>query len=158
LAPDGTNMAKSIYVLGWSGNGGKTAHDPNDPNVVSTLMRWGNFDVATDSVRWNTSEVPSGLSLFANPVPSNQTLPASFFLSGKPDWWTTPWGTPPWPAIGPDVTGGPGPGGHSYDIPAKLCYKNTSKDSNGVLDFNATKCYQTSAAPSPPTGLTTTPH
>jgi len=158
LAPSGTNMAKSIYVLGWSGNGGKTGNAPNDPIVVTTLMRWGNYDVVTGAVRWDSSEVPSGLSRYANPVPSSHALPASFFLSAKPSWWGTPWGAPPWPAIGPEVTGGPGPGGHSYDIPAKLCYNNTSKDSNGILNFNAKSCYESSAAPGSPTNLSATPH
>ena len=41
--------------------------------------------------------------------------------------------TPPWPAIGPDVTGGSAPdgaGGFSYPIPAQLCYENTPVDHN----------------------------
>ncbi len=153
LAPSGSNPNKSIYVLGWSGNDGTTANIPNDPLVATTLMRWGNYDVATGTVHWDSSEVPSSLSLYANPVPSSQTLPSSFFLSSKPGWWGTPWGNPPWPAIGPDVTGGNGPGGHSYDIPAKLCYDNSSKDSNGILTFNAASCYSSSPAPPAPTGL-----
>lgn len=158
LAPSGSNPNHSIFVLGWSGNDGSTGNIPDDPMVASTLMRWGNYDVVTGAARWDSSEVPSGLSQYANPVPSTHNLPASFFLSSKPAWWGTPWGNPPWPAIGPDVTGGPGPGGHSYDIPAKLCYENTSKDSNGILNFNATSCYESGPAPSTPTGLTATPH
>ena len=158
VEPSGTNAAKSIYVLGWSAINGGTSSIPNDPEVVNTLMRWGNYDVVTAAVRWNSSEVPSGLSQYANPVPSSHSLPNSFFLSAKPGWWGTPWGTPPWPAIGPDVTGGPGPGGHSYDTPAKLCYDNTSKDSNGILNFNADSCYASSAAPAAPTNLGAVPH
>lgn len=147
----------TIYVLGWTGQvGGSGSLD--DSLVASTLMRWGNYDVATGTARWQSSEVPSGLSQYANPVPTSQTLPASFFLSSKPGWWSTPWGTPPWPAIGPDVTGGPGPGGHSYDIPAMLCYDNTSKDSNGILNFNADSCYSSSAAPTAPTNLGAVAH
>jgi hypothetical protein len=39
--------------------------------------------------------------------------------------------TPPWPAIGPDVTDGTAPdgvGGHSYSIPPQLCYQSTPID------------------------------
>lgn len=158
LEPNGSNAAKSIYVLGWGGINGGSSSIPNDPKVAQTLMRWGNYDVVTGAVRWDTSEVPSGLSQFANPVPSSQTLPASFFLSSKPSWWGTPWGNPPWPAIGPDVTGGPGPGGHSYAIPAQLCYEHTSKNSSGILNFNADSCYSSSPAPSAPIGLIASPH
>lgn len=159
LSPNGSGCPTSIYTLGWSGQCGGTAGSvPDDPLVLSTLFRWGNYDTVTGAVRWDSTEVPSGLSLYANPVPSTQSLPASFYLSSQPSWWSTPWGTPPWPAIGPDVTGGSGPAGHSYDIPAKLCYDNTSKDSNGILNFSATGCYKSAVAPSPPTGLITTPH
>jgi hypothetical protein len=160
LTPNGTDSNHSIYTLGWSGNEGSTVsrYGPDDTNVASTLMRWGNYDVVTGGVRWNSSEVPSSLSQYANPVPSSQSLPVSFFLSSQPGWWATPWGTPPWPAIGPDVTGGSGPGGHSYDIPAKRCYNNTSKDSNGILNFNAKSCYSSSPAPSAPTNLGAVAH
>ncbi|HZT70128.1 MAG TPA: hypothetical protein VFC10_10345 [Terriglobia bacterium] len=157
VEPSGSGYNNSIYALGWSGNGSTSSSVPDDPNVAKTLLRWGNYDVATGTVHWDTSEVPSGLSQYANPVPSSQTLPASLFLSAKPSWWTTSWGTPPWPAIGPDVTGGPGPGGHSYQIPAQLCYNNTSKDSNGILNFNANSCYSSSPAPPAPTNLSATP-
>ena len=49
---------------------------------------------------------------YSNTVPLNQSLPASLFLSAKPSWWQGA----PWPAVGPDVNGGNGPGGHTYDI------------------------------------------
>jgi hypothetical protein len=155
LATSGSNASRSIYVIGWTGEIGGGS---GDPYVASTLMRWGNYDTVTGAVRWDTSEVPSGISPYGNPVPSSQNLPSSFYLSSKPSWWGTPWGNPPWPAIGPDVTGGPGPGGHSYDIPAKLCYENTSKDSNGILNFNADNCYSSSPAPAAPTNLGAVAH
>lgn len=159
LAPGGSNPNQSIYVLGWGGNDGTSANIPNDPLVAATLMRWGNYDVATSSVHWDTSEVPSSISQFASAVPTSQSLPDSFFLSGKPGWWSTPWGSPPWPAIGPDVTGGPGPGGHAYAIPAQLCYDNTSKGANGVLNFSAKSCYSAgSAAPTAPVNLGAVAH
>jgi hypothetical protein len=151
----GTNSAKSIYVIGYTGEAGKGS---NDSLVGSTLMRWGNYDTATNAIHWDASEVPSDISLYGNSVPSTHSLPASFYLSSKPSWWGTPWGNPPWPAIGPDVTGGSGPGGHSYDIPAKLCYDNTSKDNNGILNFNANSCYSSSPAPAAPTNLGAVAH
>jgi len=64
-------------------------------------------------------------------VPSSLTLPASFYLSSQPSFWVTSWGTPSWPAIGPDVKSGTAPdgvGGYSYSIPAQLCYTNTPVD------------------------------
>jgi hypothetical protein len=159
LTPTGRNGASSIYVFGWSTGGGGTAGNlADDPIVASTVMRWGNYDTVTNTTHWDSSEVPNGLSSYANPVPSSQSLPASFFLSGKPSWWGTPWGNPPWPAIGPDVSGGDGPGGHSYHIPAELCYQNTSKDSNGILNFNADKCYTSSPVPASPTNLGAVAH
>ena len=53
----------------------------------------------------------------------SHTLPASFYLSGRPAWWKA---SIPYPAIGPDVTGGTGPGGHSYAIPAEAAYATIS--------------------------------
>jgi hypothetical protein len=115
-----------------------------DPLVATTLMRWGNYDVVNNAVRWVASEVPSGLSLYANPVPSTQTLPASFFLSAKPSWWAS---AIPWPAMGPDVTGGNSSGvaGHANMIPAQVCYLNImggpADGSGNPLTFDAYACY-----------------
>jgi len=151
--PTNTSCDKSIYNLGWSGTECSVANNaynnlpiPNDPLVAFTAMRWGNYDTVTGAVRWNAAEVPSGLSQFANPVPADQNLPASFYLSSKPSWFDSI----PWPPIGPDVTGGPGPGGHTYDIPAKVCYDNTPKDSSGILLFNANNCYGSGSDTTPP--------
>jgi hypothetical protein len=158
--PDG-NGDVSIYTLGWCGNegtnspgkdgcGGAMVADANTPN---TLMRWGNYDTVTNSVRFVASEVPTGLSQFSNPVPGSQSLPTSFYQPAKPSWW----GSTPWPAIGPDVSGGSGPGGHAYDIPAAVCYKSLPPDKNGILTFNANTCYGGGGL-QPPTGLTVTVH
>jgi hypothetical protein len=152
------NCNTSIYNLGWSttncANGSNAYNSlpiPGDLLVAKTLLRWGNYDVVNAAAQWNASEVPSGLSQFSNPVPSSQALPASFYLSAKPSWW----GTMPWPAVGPDVTSGIGPGGHVYANPAKVCYQNTSKDANGVLNFSAANCYSDASvlSPKPPTNL-----
>jgi hypothetical protein len=162
VAPSGSNSNSSIYTLGWAGNGGTSGSaGGNDTKVASTMMRWGNFDYANNAVEWNSSEVPSGLSQYANPVPSDHTLPASFYLSSKPSWW----GSMPWPAVGPDVSGGSDPSGHAYPNPAQVCYNNSSSDSSGIRIFNAGSCFPSSGgsstgqsgAPAPPTNLTATP-
>jgi hypothetical protein len=140
---------RSIYVLGYSGVGESTFGSiPYDPLVASTLLRWGNFDYATSETRWAASEVPGGVT-----APPSRTLPASLFLTSKPTWW----GAKPWPAIGPDVTGGLDPAGHAHRIPAQACYDFTAKKADGTLSFNPASCYGGSRAeatsPSSPTGL-----
>ena len=166
---------------------------PNDPNTGRTLMRWGNYDTVTAAVRWcgnssgpgwsttcaGTSEVPSGITNFANPVPASTTLPASFYVSGQPSWWST---SIPWPAIGPDVAGGnagiclgganksayvtsasqcsgstvASVGGHINAIPAMNCYLNAMGGSpigtGSVLAFDASACYASGSATQPPSG------
>ena len=145
----------SIYNLGWStsecSNG---APIPADPLVVSTLLRWGNYDVVNGSAQWNTAEVPTGISAYSNAVPGSHNLPNSFYLSGQPSWW----GSAPWPAIGPDVTGGTGPGGHAYNIPAQLCYAGGTF-TGGIMNFDANNCYGSgSNGLNPPTGLKAVVH
>lgn len=122
---------RSIYVLGFSGS---SEYQPLgvDPLVMTTMLRWGNYDYATGRAHWNPEEVPAG-----HPVPSSQTLPASLFLPARPAWW----GALPWPAIGPDVSGGHDPAGHTHKIPAQVCYENTPRDAEGRLIFDANACY-----------------
>jgi hypothetical protein len=160
------NPSASIYVFGFSGASTQTcanaAYCPPDPNVATTVMRWGNYDTVNAAVRFVSSEVPSGLSQFANAVPPSQSLPASFYLSSPPSWWSFPSGTTaPFPAIGPDVTGGnlPNVGGYAYMNPAENCYENVmggpSNGTGGALSFNAANCYNANnQAPLAPTGLT----
>jgi len=152
------NCNTSIYALGWGsvaagcttpGQGESTANP--DPTVGTSMMRWGNYDTVHASVQWNSSEVPTtGIKwVNGNPVPANHNLPSSFYLGGKPSWW----GTMPWPPMGPDVSGGQGPGGFAYQTPAYLCYLNGSFTS-GVMNFDANNCYGSSTTqPAPPTGL-----
>lgn len=131
----------SIYVLG---TGTVACCLSGDANVARTLFRWGNYDIVNNSALFLASEVPSGIVNFSNPVPSSQTLPASFYLSGKPSWW--PAGKP-WPNIGPDVTGGniPNVAGHAFTNPAEDCYTNRmsgpADGSGSVLSFSAGACY-----------------
>lgn len=156
-----SDCALTIYSFGYRGTqcGGTSETLP-----YSTSMRWGNYDTVNASVQWNSSEIPTTAVAYINAqsVPSSHTLPASFYLSSQPIWWATTWSTPPWPAIGPDVTGGTGPGGYAYATPAYLCYSNTATDSAygsaGVLLFNATKCYPGSTALAPPTSLSAIVH
>jgi hypothetical protein len=122
---------KDVFDLGYSSNNyGETdpGGSPNDPLAATTLMRWGNWDVISNAIRWcgnssdsgwtttcgSTSEVPTSLSTYANSVPTlgdtgigQGALPTSFYLSGIPSWWNFPNGTTaPFPGIGPDVAGG----------------------------------------------------
>jgi parallel beta helix pectate lyase-like protein len=154
LQTSAANCDVSIYQLGWSGTECSSgSNPPNDAIVRSSLLRWGNYDVVAGSPQWNPAEVPTTASTFinANPIPSGHTLPDSFYKSSKPNWW----GSVPWPAAGPDVSGGPGAGGFAYANPAQLCYGITAKDANGILLFDAKSCYgqQSSNAPAPPTNL-----
>jgi hypothetical protein len=69
-------------------------------------------------------------------------LPASFYLAGKPSWFSNVI----WPAIGPDVTCTTNcianTANHAAKIPAQLCYENTAKDGGGFLTaFDADACY-----------------
>ena len=151
----GVVASASIYDLG-AGNTEGLVTVLSDSLVASTLMRWGNYDVVNAAVRFVNSEVPSGISSYANPVPASQTLPPSFYLSAKPSWWPS---GKVWPPIGPDVTGGniPNLAGHAYTIPAQDCYANVmggpSDGSGTILTFNANTCYAI-ARPAPPTNLT----
>lgn len=94
----------------------------------STDFIHGNYDNIGASITW---------------VPGvTHSLPASLYLAGRPAWW----GAMPFPATGPDVYGGPGPGGHSYGNPAQACYLHTMGGSDGgqggPLRFNAARCYE----------------
>jgi len=55
-------------------------------STVLTTTQHGNWDSVTNSITWNSAD--------------DRTLPASLYLSGKPNWW----GSMQWPAIGPDVS------------------------------------------------------
>jgi hypothetical protein len=149
---DNSDSPTAIYGLGGSYTGNGNTVGP-DSNVRRTFMQWGNYDSVTGTVRFVSSEVPSGITKFTNPVPASQTLPASFYLSAKPTWW----GSTPWPATGPDVTTGniAGMGGHTYKIPARVCYEGQALDpaypGTAIRVFNASTCYGASGpTPIPP--------
>jgi hypothetical protein len=151
----------SIYALGFAGNEAQAGTYPNDLSVAQNVMRWGNYDTVNNAVRFVASEVPSGISQYSNPVPATQTLPKSFYQSGKPSWF----GSIAYPPIGPDVTGGnlPSVGGFANMNPAMACYTNVMKgpsDGTGsVLTFNASACYSgTLVVVAPPTSLGAVAH
>ena len=147
-----------IFCFGYShANGGVT-----DTRTKPTSMRWGNYDNVSASThsggKFLSSEVPTSLAKYSNPVPVNQSLPASMYLTRKPDWW----GSTPWPAIGPDVSGGDVSGydGHANKIPARKCWEQGTVDSvygsRNVIAFNADSCYgvaSTPARPKPPSNI-----
>ncbi len=148
---------QSVFLLG-SSNGATAGFDAL---TGSTLFRWGNWDVVTNATRWcgnsgstgwattcsSTSEVPTGLSLYANTVPATETLPDSMYLSGRPSWWSK---SIHWPPIGPDVTGGDvaSVSRHANKIPAQRCYERMGGSADGVgavLTFKPDECYTANA-------------
>ncbi len=151
-----SEMGTRFAPLGTCGSGLGANFLINDDTVaVSSLMRWGNYDTVNATSRFSSAEVPTGISPYGNPLPASQTLPSSFYLNGKPGWWGS---SVPWPAIGPDVTGGTGPGGHAYLTPAAACYLNVmsgkTDGTSGPLTFSADSCYASGTIVVPPSGLT----
>jgi hypothetical protein len=146
----------SIFTIGFSGDEGtKYSGVPNDPLTGTTLMRWGNYDTVNNAVRFTASETGSAAPSYPGLSGPTQNLPDSFYLNGKPAWW----GSMPWPAIGPDVTGGDiaGVGGHAYLTPSANCFLNVmggkTDGTSSLLSFNANVCYSSVPLPAPPTGL-----
>jgi hypothetical protein len=119
---------------GCSGTNYSTACHSVTP--YSTFFSHGNYSGPTASATWSGT--------------TTHSLPASFYLTSKPAWF----GNAPWPAIGPDVSGGIGNAyGHAYAIPAEVCYESFMGGTDGAnspLAFNASTCYGSSAAPPPP--------
>jgi hypothetical protein len=102
--PEFTN---TIFAIGC-GNAAVSPAVPHDPIAQSSTMRWANWDTANGSTQFNSAEVPTSDPNFPNPVPtttctSSIACPASFYYSSRPSWWPA---SIPFPAIGPDVTGG----------------------------------------------------
>jgi hypothetical protein len=160
-----------------------------DTVTKSSLMRWGNWDAVTynasgnahHGTRWCTGsgtgssgadasssgcsdETGSSDPIFPGLSTPSTTLPASFYLSARPTWFATSWGTPAWPPIGPDVNCTTNcvvnTASHAAKIPAQLCYENTAKDSGGFLTvFDANVCYYSgsSSSPAPPTAVKAVP-
>jgi len=118
-----------------AGCDGPTTYTCHSLVPYSTTFLHGEYSEVTGQTTWATGVT--------------QTLPASFYLPSKPSWF----GNVPWPPIGPDVTGGIGPGGHAYAIPAEVCYEKVMGGTVGTgspLTFNANACYGGSSISSPP--------
>lgn len=145
----------AIYRLGYPNAGNCSFTDVTghpipgltypDSKVASTLFRWGNYDYFHDAGRFDPGEVPVGMA-----VPTDQTIPNSYYYASKPSWF----GNRPWPLIGPDVTGGDGdPSGHVYKNPAQLCWED--RNLNGGGTFSRESCYAAVSVlpPNTPTNL-----
>jgi hypothetical protein len=172
----------TVYQIAIANNCG--APGTADATTYSSLMRWGNWDAVTWKANGNTngiryctgsgagnsacttSETASTDPTFPGLASPSNKFPASFYLAAKPGWFTTPWGTPSWPPIGPDVACTTNcvanTANHAAMIPAQLCYVNTAKDGNGFLTaFDANACYANNSSTSglnPPAGLTASVH
>ncbi|MGB6387210.1 MAG: glycosyl hydrolase family 28-related protein [Terriglobales bacterium] len=137
------NIAFGYGEASDSGSGTGCDGSTNPPchsiNAYNTVFMHGNYTYADGAINW-----ASGVT---------HTLPPSFYLSSTPPWWPS---SLAFPAIGPDVTGGPGGGGHAGLIPAQNCYQNVMGGSEGgagsPLTFNASNCYSASQL-LPPTQL-----
>ena len=134
-APRSYDDAAYGWTFGYDGDGddGSTtacsAGRPSchaEPAALGTF-RHGNYSNIDKSIAWAPGKP--------------HTLPPSLYLSAQPPWW----GSLPFPATGPDVTGGSGPGGHSYGNPAQACYLKIMGGSDGgagsPLPFGPDACY-----------------
>jgi hypothetical protein len=124
------------FSLGFS-NTSDTGSNPIDSLIpYSTLLNHGNYSSATSAVAWAST--------------LTHTLPPSLYLSSKPAWF----GSTPFPAIGPDVSGGLSDSfGNAYAIPAVNCYQSVmggTDSSNSPLRFDSASCYGGSSNPAPP--------
>ena len=109
----GDAVNTSVYALGWTGIGGWggcSGPPVCGPLVRTTLMRWGNYDIVTAGVKWDSTEASPGDVPYVNDNFTSSyfdflahTLPASLYYSSRPSWWPT---GKVWPPIGPDVTSG----------------------------------------------------
>lgn len=115
---------------------------PHDSAAAATMLRWGNYDTVTDATRFVAGEVPTGIAVLPNALPSSQTLPTSLYLSAKPSFFQSA----TWPGIGPDVTCSSncpsGVGSHVIKTPARICYESLAADgANAYKVFNRVTCY-----------------
>jgi hypothetical protein len=141
VAPASGGTGPACINVGYL-SASSSSTSPN--NTDATMFYHGVENCANGTFQWATGVT--------------QTLPASFYLSGKPSWW----GNVPWPAIGPDVTGGTVTDamtyGHVNAIPALTCFKFATV--NGTINtgaFDANTCYAVVTV-NPPTNLTIVVH
>jgi hypothetical protein len=145
----------STFDYDTSGDGSGNTWTSFEGGPSNTAGYWSNQGYLTTCYSSNYDAASASTINDINCSPGT-SLPASFFLTSKPSWW----GSAPWPAIGPDVSGGPDPavGSHANYNPAEVCYNTLSRDSTGAKQFDATTCYNT-VQPATPTNviLTTVP-
>jgi hypothetical protein len=95
----------SNYPSGCGGTGHgdtfvyKITDNDDDPLVLPTLIRHGNYDYADNGIKWD-----AGIS--------DHNLPDSYYLTAKPAFF----GSRPWPPVRPELNGGSGMIG---SLPAK---------------------------------------
>jgi hypothetical protein len=111
----------AIWDIAWSHSEqldyNNTPPMPNDLITNTSLYRYGNYDAANNAVQWKSSEVPTADPNFPNSVPASNAFPSSFYTgvagafsscgTGLNFWKNPTTNTcPPYPNIGPDVSGG----------------------------------------------------
>jgi len=163
-----------VWDAGWSHSYGLLDYNnspslPNDLLTVTSLYRYGNYDVVNNAPQWNSSEVPTSDPNFPNPVPNSNTFPSSFYNgvtwaspscgTGLSFWKNPTTGTcPPYPPIGPDVAGGDigmctsGPYQWSLALTSAQCGGGSFKTSvdSGYGNSNpAMRCYLSQMGGSP---------
>jgi hypothetical protein len=143
------NNNSTPYIFGFGSS---------DTLTLSTSNRWGNYAICAGNTHCNVvsfdgtqmaGTLPSPNTAYSNAIPSNNNLPASFFMDSMGfhpsggtglSWWkvcktwtTFPTAcattqTQPMPPIGPDVIGGSYANGFAYDVPSAVAWKNLPID------------------------------
>ena len=126
-------------AYGWSFGYGRTGDDGTGTGCAGGIAPCHvSGSSSSDFLHGNYNNI-GGLIVWVTGV--THELPPSLYLVGKPNWW----GTMPFPATGPDIAGGNGPGGHSYGNPAQACYLRILGGSDGgaggPISFDPEKCY-----------------
>src|SRR6185295_2141357 len=107
-----------MWRLGEPDSGGTPGiSGSGDPQVGATILREGNFDYATNTVKWDTSA---------------QTIPNSLYLTSKPAFF----GSNPWPWV--DPTGAT----KLFTLPARFRFDNpgaTQSSTLGITDVSVTE-------------------
>lgn len=105
----------TVYSFGWltAADQGCTVQAVTngcDPLVFNSAMRWGNYDVVTAGVKWDSTEASPGAIPYLSANFSSgyfgslaHTLPASLAYNSAPSWWPS---GKAWPPIGPDISSG----------------------------------------------------
>lgn len=148
---------KSIFTLGFSDGAqtflcaGGSFSIPNDSSTnTAANVIWGNYDTVNAAILECTAtstpiaacpgnERANAASTYPGLTSPSTSFPASFYLASQPAFWTlqSPLVTPPWPAIGGDITGGdiPNVGGHAYSIPAARALASLTPDTGSGINI-----------------------